>query len=483
MNNIHKSPSIVYLIFITVSSFFFVKSLAQDNHYWAQQYGAAGTIMGGAMVAGTDDNSAIYYNPGSLAFIGNTSLSVDANVYRLDKIFILDGAGKGMNLNSAQLSVYPQIISGMLNIFKKSRFRFSYTMLTRNHCNLLMKTRYTSSAAANGDPSAINYAGVFDYINQLTEQWFGAGAGYLISGNLGAGATIFISYRGQSYQLSNNVQEVEADSLKNLLRTKHNDESIRYSNIRLLAKFGLSYSNGAWKTGLTITTPSLGIYSSGDVQKENSAITISDDPAELKNNFLIMDRATGEKSKYRHPFSIAAGVEYRDSKTRLAFSAEYFFKTGTYNLMEPVSNPFVYPASYLDSASYRPLIDSYLHVENAAKPVLNAGIGLSRNILKNLDLLLGASTDFSSFQHPDETNEMFNAFGEFDIYHFSAGLQYHQSKHSFTVGFSYAYTPSKNVPPYTTIKPSPGSTGQAILSAHSNAVILGYTYYFSRTGE
>ncbi len=106
--------------------------------------------MGGAMVGGVTDNSAVYYNPGALAFISNPSLSVDANVYKMDKIRISDGAGKDMNLNSAQLSVYPQIIAGMINLLKNSKFRFSYTILTRNHGNVLMNTRYTSQADPSG---------------------------------------------------------------------------------------------------------------------------------------------------------------------------------------------------------------------------------------------------------------------------------------------------------------------------------------------
>jgi len=435
------------------------------------------------MVGGTDDNSAIYYNPGALAFIGNTSLSVDANVYRLDKIIISDGAGKDMNLNSAQLSVYPQIIAGMLNIFKKSRFRFSYTMLTRNHGNVLMNTRYTSTPTNTGDPSTTSFVGVFDYINQLNEQWFGAGAGYQINGKLGAGATLFLSYRGQSYQLTNYVQEVESENSQNLFRTEQNDEAIKYSNFRLLAKLGLSYADGRWKLGLTMTTPSAGIYGKGNIQRENSVITVSENPSDMKGNFLIMDRKTGEKASYRHPLSIAAGAEYRDDKTRISLSAEYFFKTGVYHLMEPVSAPFVYPASYLDSASYKPLIDNYMHVEIAAKPVLNAGIGFSREIFRKLSLLLGAATDISSYDESAESDELLNAFGGFDIYHFSAGFQYNQQKHSITLGFSYAFTPSKNVPPYTIINQTPDFTEKALLSAHSNAIVLGYTYYFSRTSE
>ena len=114
--------------------------MAQDDHYWSQQYGAESTLLGGAMVGGASDNSAVYYNPGALAFISNPSLSIDANVYRMDRTLISDGAGNGVNLNSAQISIYPQIISGMLKLLKNDRFRFSYTLLTRNHNNILMNT-------------------------------------------------------------------------------------------------------------------------------------------------------------------------------------------------------------------------------------------------------------------------------------------------------------------------------------------------------
>jgi hypothetical protein len=460
-----------------------VNTAAQDNHYWAQQFGATSTLMGGAMTGGVSDNTAIYYNPGVLSFIDNTSLSVDANVYRMDKIIITDGAGKNMNLNSAQLSVYPQIISGMVNLFKESRFRFSYTMLTRNHGNILMNARYTSGSPQPGEPAITSYVGGFDYVNQLNEQWFGIGTGYRISEKLGAGATVFASYRGQTYQLTNYVQEVEPIEDRNVFRTQTIDEAVKYSTFRLLAKFGLSYNTENIKMGITLTTPSLGLYGSGNVQRENSVITVSEVASDMTNNFLIMDRKTGVPAHYKHPLSIAFGAEYLSEKSRLALSAEYYFKTNPYHLLDPAATPFVYPQSYLDSANYQPLINDYLDVQTATRPVLNAGIGFSREVYKQLSILLGASTDFTSYQKPEGGNELMNSLGSVDIYHFSGGLTYRQQKQSVTLGFTYSFTPSKEVPPYTIINQSPEITSNAIMSAHTYAIILGYTYYFSRTGE
>ena len=55
---------------------------AQDNHYWTHQFGTRASLMGGAMIGGVDDTSAVYYNPGRLGWITNDSLKVSANGYQ-----------------------------------------------------------------------------------------------------------------------------------------------------------------------------------------------------------------------------------------------------------------------------------------------------------------------------------------------------------------------------------------------------------------
>jgi hypothetical protein len=325
--------------------------------------------------------------------------------------------------------------------------------------------------------------GAFDYVNQLNEQWFGMGIGYQVSGKLGVGATFYSCYRGHSYQLTNYVQEVESMDSSHVFRTQTHDEAINYNTFRLITKLGISYTGGPWKLGVTLTTPSVGLYGEGDVQRENSIITVSEDPADMEDNFLIMDRKTGVDAKYRHPLSIGLGAEYQTAKTRITVSAEYFFKIGTYHLVKPTAEPFVYPPAYLDSAGYRPMIDSYLHVEMAARPVLNVGIGFSRAITDKLNLMLGAYTDFSSYDEPAEVNELLNGFGGFDSYHVSTGLSYSRKKQSITLGFAYAFSPAKNIPPYTIINQTPDFTENARISSHTYAVVLGYTYYFAKFSE
>jgi hypothetical protein len=472
----------LYLMFLNTTI-----SEAQDDHYWSQQYGVVSTLMGGAMVGGVSDNSAVFYNPAGLSFINNPSLSIDANVYRMDKILIKDGGGKGVNLNSAQMSVFPQIISGMINLIKSGKLKLSYTLLTRNHCNILINTRYTSTASQddpdNPVPLSTSFIGTYDYVNQLNEQWFGIGAGYRVSDKLGVGATFFSSYRGQSYQLTNYVREINYVDPNYVFSTQTNDEAVKYSTLMLIAKFGLSYIKGPLKFGLTLTTPSIGLYGRGSNQRENSNIVVSENPVDMADNFLILDSKTDVKASYKHPLSIAFGVDYQSAKTRLVFSGEYFFRVSTYHLLKPDADPFLYPPAYLDSANIKPLIDNYLHIENASKPVFNAGIGFSHAISKQLTLLLGVSTDYSSFDHPAEANELLHGLGGWDIYHFSTGVSYHKVKNSFHIGFSYALTPSSHIPPYTLINQSPDITSKALMSAQSFSIVLGYTYYIAKFSD
>jgi len=347
-----------------------------------------------------------------------------------------------------------------------------------------MNARYTNKAYESDpddpSPSANSFVGVYDYVNKLDEQWLGFGTGYSVSDKLGIGATLFGSYRGQSYQLTNYVREVNDKNAGYTYATKNNDEAVKYYNIRLLAKFGLSYVSGNWKSGITLTTPSLSIYGTGSVQREVSYITVSEDQNDMRNNFIIMDRKSDVKAGYKHPLSISLGVDYHISKTRLAFTAEYFSHINAYYLMKPAAEPFVYPPELLDSVNLKPVIDGFLMVENSAKSVFNVAVGLNQVIYKQLNLLAGISTDFSSYDKYANTNDLLNGSGEWDIYHLSFGLSYHKQKHTVTLGLSYAFTPSQKIPPYAVINQSPDVTNTALFSSRSYSIVLGYTYYFAR---
>jgi hypothetical protein len=460
---------------------------AQDDHYWAQQYGAMSTLMGGAMTGGPGDNSAVYYNPAALAFIKNLSLSIDASVYRISEIMIKNGGGNGINLSSGQISNYPQIIAGMVNVGKSNKLKLAYTLLTRNYNNILMNEHFSEKASntntGNPYPGSESFIGVYDYVNLLNEQWLGIGFGYNITKQFSVGATLFGSYRNQSYQLTNYIREIKYINQEYILNTTTNGGATKYHVASLLAKIGVAWFNGPWKLGVTLTTPSLGLYGKGDTKKENSSMVVSGNPDDLTGNYLISELVSNVKTTYKHPLSIAWGVDFHLPKTRIAISAEYFFKINSYHMMQPDATPFVYPPTLLQVDTITSKLDTYLNIDKAAKPVFNAGIGISQAIYKNITLLLGANTDFSSFEKVKETNLLLFGLGNWHLYHISAGLSYRKRKHLLAAGISYAIAPSKDVPPSAIINNTADQPSQARISSRTYSFILGYTYYFGKNNE
>ena len=449
----------------------------QDDHYWSQQFGATNTSMGGAVVGGVRDNSAIYYNPGAQSFIENPSLSVDANLYKYDKIFIRNGAGQDVNLNSAQLSIYPQIVAGLVNLINLPRFKFGYAVLTKNFNNVLMNARFTDRDIESNPNPTQEFVGAFDYSNQLNEQWFGFCISYKANKNNGFGLSLFGSYRAQTYSLTNFIRNITYRDSTAWFSTTNVDENIRYKTFMMIAKLGWAFETGRWRLGVMVSLPSIRFYGTGDIQREISLYAASDNPGDTSVSFLVLDRKTSVKTVYHHPLSIAAGAEYRTSKTRLAFSAEYFAGISSYYMMHTESDPLVYPTWVKDSISTQPYLKAYLDIRNQSMPVLNVAIGMEQYLSKSFSLLLGARTDFSSFKSPEKADILLHSSGEWDLYHISAGLSYNTPKQSITLGFNYTFSPEKSLAPYAELNPLSQSGFHSKVFAQSFGLVLGYTHY------
>ena len=74
---------LIVIIFFACSD-----SYAQDTHHWNNQFGTRAALLGGAVLTDTIDNAGVYYNPGNLAFLDTTTLSINANLYGLENIKI-----------------------------------------------------------------------------------------------------------------------------------------------------------------------------------------------------------------------------------------------------------------------------------------------------------------------------------------------------------------------------------------------------------
>jgi len=364
-----------------------------------------------------------------------------------------------------------------VNLTKNDRWKFSYALLTRHYSNVLMNTRYTNT---DFDPSEVDpndkFIGALDYSNQLNEQWLGLGVGYRLNDHLSIGGTLFISYRAQSYQMTNYIREVYKIDSSTIFGSYNNDRTLKYKTFSGLFKIGLAYETVNWKFGLTVTTPSIQVYGKGDIQREISVIALEDTLGGA--GIVVMGRKNSISATYKRPLSVGLGVEYNSGKTRVALSGEFFTGIKTYHLFEPDSDPFVYPPN-ADTGVVNIELRSFLHVENSVSPVFNVGLGFSQDLGTKFTLLLGARTDYSSYSFTAEGDNFLHNTGGWDLYHVSAGLSYHQKRNTVTLGFTYSFSPAKTLEKLDVWSPVNQDTSP-IVYATSFGLVIGYTYYFPK---
>ena len=68
--------------------------LAQDAHYWTEQYGNKSTLMSGSVVGSVDDLGAMYYNPARLALQDDPTFLISAKAYQNVSLKVKDGIGE-----------------------------------------------------------------------------------------------------------------------------------------------------------------------------------------------------------------------------------------------------------------------------------------------------------------------------------------------------------------------------------------------------
>jgi hypothetical protein len=186
-----------------------------QNQYWAQQYGSRSALLGGAVVAGASDNSALYYNPALLSYIENGHLSVSANAYGFEYAKLRNGVGTGLDVVSFQTLIYPQIISGMINLKKAPKFKLAYGILTRfnNRMKLNLLTEQDIEITPLGAGTEY-YKSSFVYELSNIEQWGALSLGYQISDKFAVGISQFVSYLNNDSRLSiERSVDVNSDSV------------------------------------------------------------------------------------------------------------------------------------------------------------------------------------------------------------------------------------------------------------------------------
>ncbi|MBP6694789.1 MAG: hypothetical protein KA161_06655 [Saprospiraceae bacterium] len=488
------------------------KNIQAQNHYWAQQYGAESTLLCGAMTAGSDDNSAMYYNPGRLGFLETPKISASANVYGIEIVNLKNAAGTDLDLKSTKLMLYPQIAAGSLIIKKQPKFKMVYGSLVRYRSSLHVEQNNTMTYDVfHTLPGDEFYDARVEYDFNCTANWIGGAFGYRINDNWSIGYSQFFTYINLQYRQSYNI--ISANKSGNTYFVSSNNTNLNFSinNVGAVEKVGIAYENQSsrnenlfYRFGLTATMPSFKIFSKSKVYQSlelNNITELEFLPTDSLTSIstVINNSNNNVPTQFKDPASLALGLEVENKRIRIAATIEYFIRIKEYDMIKDNSQTLVLPVQNNNPV----YIDNYMTVKHSNENIVNVALGIEYKFnpnVKNEDkpriwsLLAGFRTDFNNhdvvYKLQKLQNGTENAFNpnSWKFMHCSFGASVDRKSDKFSFGIDYGTGLTKKT--LQAINITEPAAENFLLGEKQNTVVpkinsitfvMGYTYKFNKT--
>jgi len=408
-----------------------------DAHYWTNQYGGKALLLNGAVIASTDDETAVFYNPGAMVMgeEDDFSLSLSFITPSYASLKTRNYFGQGQTIKDTEFGFAPGLAAIGFNPFKYDNFRVAITSFARFKSNI--RFRYRTLLPVQGSENQI-YEANLDFSRRLSERWVGIGASWRIFDVLGLGVTQFVTFHSQSTDLG--LRQEIFDGNTNALQAGRRSRT-KFSfntNGRMVTKFGLSLNLNEIKIGVTLTTPAYKeIWGSASYELDELNI-FSPDSLTLATN---LDDA--ELLDYRTPLSVGVGVDVPIGRNRVSFSLEYFASVPDYTLINDTDDP-------LDGLSESPATTNF-SVSTGNRQVTNFAVGCQTPLSEKSTLIWGFRTDFNQRRRQEKNIALQILSATPSVAHISIGnvLEIWNSKFSlgldYGFGFSNASTPILDV--------------------------------------
>jgi len=408
--------------------------MAQDSHYWTEQFGNRSMLLSGAVIGSVDDLGAVFYNPARLALQENPTFLISAKAYQYTTLKLKDGFGTA-DLDNTSFGEAPTLAAGSFNIKFLPGHKFAYAFLSRYRSSFTLgsdtEITYEFNDTWAGEETL--YADLS--INKtLSDEWMGFSWAYSFSDKFSLGVSNFISTLDQktSYELFMKGQS-QNNEIGSFERTRIRSLSI----VSWVTKIGANYETENVSLGLTINTPKVFITGSGTSEYDESLAGYDfdqDGTIDASDDRLILN-ATGDVAvANKTPFSIGLGAGITLGGTKIHLSAEWFDKIDRYAVMVP--EPFM--AQNPDTLQVRN------RVFDERKSIINFGAGVEFKIKEKISGYLSFATDFSSVANGNVdvtglvTDNFSNSTFTADIHHFGGGVLLKFKKAEITFGSVYS---------------------------------------------
>jgi len=455
---------------------------AQDTHYWSQQFGTRSALLSGAVLGEAQDNTMIYYNPGALGLIENSSISINANAYTIESINVENALGEQADFKSAKVGSVPLLAGGMISK-EDSEWKIGYAFINPVSFDFKGVARVdgdfdtVEEAESAGLEETVAEASIASRTSELT---FAVGLGKKVNDRLSFGISNLFTVRSHSYQRALSTYTFLNDGGPTLVGGNL-IQNADYYNVRYAAKLGMVYQLGKWSTGLTITSPSLNLFGNGTVAANVAArnLKLID---ENRISGVATDRQAKLKSKYKSPFSVALGTNYSGKNSSFGIAAQYYAGVDMYNILDPVPGSFVRPAELAPQLQS----DQFLRIRSAAKSVLNVAVGYEYIVDESLSILASARNDMSYFDEDLNNGPgIKSSISSWNIYHFTAGVTLKRKNSSLSLGLLYSTGGDNRYEQAGAFNPDDldlveGTTTITNANYSNIGLLLGYTFYFKK---
>lgn len=391
--------------------------LAQDSHYWTNQYGNEARLLGGAVVGSSRDLAAVYYNPGRLALVARPEFVIAGNVFEFGWS-IVEAPATGEKSTSSRFALSPSLLAGELRFgFLGEHGRLAYSFLTRQYSDI----RLNDGAVANGSTISESVNAQVDH--RLSEYWAGFTYANKLRDNVGIGVSMFVIPRSHRSTTESTAFLTEGD--RAIVRGR--SRSYEYIQWGLLWKLGVGTTIDVWDVGLTVTTPQVRLFGSGQTSGAIVDLDNFGGPSLIASDFQ-----DGLTTHLKSPWSVAVGGSRAFGRNSLHLAVEWFAPIGAYKVMEAApSVPQVGGEGNLD-----------LSVVDGRAGIVNAALGFERRHSPGLTFYANFHTDFSD-DDPDAAIaglEPNLAFTRWDLWHLGGGIRTRLGNNEFTVGAIYAFS-------------------------------------------
>ena len=208
-----------------------------------------------------------YYNPGGLALAQDSGFLLSVQGFKAETLSIkpLD-AGPLPSFSQTTYATFPGFVAAAFpQRWFGEKTHLAFSILTRQQHNLRVDERVAGDALppalqalSPGRSGRFGLENLFD--QRMRETWGGLTFSRRLSDSVGLGGTLFGVHRGQRTRWEQSLQLAYADGsgVSALVVDDFN-----YTHWRLLGKVGLAWEGGATRLGLAVTSPSAGLFGSG----------------------------------------------------------------------------------------------------------------------------------------------------------------------------------------------------------------------------